>query len=177
MKTIEYGTLSKVSWGHGPWMGEPDKKQWPDPKTGLPCLAVRHPNSGHWCGYVGVSPEHPLYKIRYNQCPDPNCTEEYGCEHRPESLLEVHGGLTYSAFCDDDAAEDTGICHKPEPGEPEPLWWFGFDCAHAWDLCPARELLYSSSLGDQVYRDLSYVQENCAALAKRLADLSQRTNG
>jgi hypothetical protein len=44
--------VDKRKWGPGPWMDEPDKIQYPDPETGLPCLAVRGP-LGSWCGYVG----------------------------------------------------------------------------------------------------------------------------
>lgn len=29
-------------WGTGPWVGEPDKAQWEDETTGLPCLALRY---------------------------------------------------------------------------------------------------------------------------------------
>lgn len=53
MKTIEYRTDDKSGWQPGPWMNEPDKKQWQDPETGLPCLIVRRPRRGVvrlcWC--------------------------------------------------------------------------------------------------------------------------------
>jgi hypothetical protein len=38
MDTIEYRTIDKSQWGPGPWQDEPDKKQWQDEATGLPCL-------------------------------------------------------------------------------------------------------------------------------------------
>lgn len=41
--------------------------------------------------------------------------------HRGLPCLAVHGGLTYSDRCHDD------ICHVPAPGEPDDVWWFGFD--------------------------------------------------
>ncbi|MDE2096384.1 MAG: hypothetical protein KGL39_03995 [Patescibacteria group bacterium] len=69
MQTIEYRSLAaseKRKWGGGPWVKEPDKKQWADPATGLPCLAVRHLELGNWCGYVGVSPDHPAYGLHYD---------------------------------------------------------------------------------------------------------------
>ena len=62
----------------------------------------------HWCGYVGLPPEHPWFGKDYDQI---------------EPYPEVHGGLTYS----DD--------HKPKH-ESDGLWWIGFDCAHAGDLVP-----------------------------------------
>jgi hypothetical protein len=52
----------------GDWMGEPDKAQWPDPSTGLPCLAVRN-RFGVWCGYVGVSPGHRYYQVTGHRSP------------------------------------------------------------------------------------------------------------
>jgi hypothetical protein len=58
-------TGRKHTWGAGPWSGEPDKAQWPDPKTGLPSLAVRGEQTGGWHGYVGVAPGHPYYERRY----------------------------------------------------------------------------------------------------------------
>jgi len=82
MKTIEYTTIDRAAlkWPSGPWDGEPDKKQWQDPKTGMACLAVRHPHSGHWCGYVGVEPSYKMYQEEYNNYYD----------------IDVHGGLTFS---------------------------------------------------------------------------------
>ena len=43
--------------------GEPDKKQWQDTTTGLPCLAVCNPTTNFWCGYVSVPPQHPFYGL------------------------------------------------------------------------------------------------------------------
>lgn len=54
METIEYRTADKSQWGEGPWTAEPDKRQWRDEATGLPCLIVRGPH-GAFCGYVGVA--------------------------------------------------------------------------------------------------------------------------
>lgn len=60
METIEYRTVDKSKWGDGPWQDEPDKKQWRDPETGLPCLIVRGPG-GALCGYVGVPANSPAF--------------------------------------------------------------------------------------------------------------------
>ena len=57
METIEYRTMDKSVWGPGPWQNEPDKRQWQDEATGLPCLIVRN-SMGALCGYVGVSEGH-----------------------------------------------------------------------------------------------------------------------
>jgi len=92
--------------------------------------------------------------------------------------MNVHGGLTFSDRCQP-GAEEHGICHVPEPGEPDDVWWFGFDCAHCDDLAPAYEKTcielgmpshieqyadYSRS-----YKTVRYVQRQCAELAEQLA--------
>lgn len=101
MKTIEYRTYDKSGWQPGPWMNEPDKKQWQDPETGLPCLIVRGP-VGAWCGYVGVGKDHPWFGKDYT-----NLSLEWDDPERqktPEAVIRVHGGLT---FADE--------CHAPSP--------------------------------------------------------------
>lgn len=155
----------------GPWDDEPDRMQWTDEATGLVCLARRQPNSGHWCGYVGVDAEHPLNGKGYSECwlAEP-CGDVY-CDHGPMYLVDVHGGITYADGCDDDPTE--GVCHLPEPGEPDHLWWFGFDCAHYCDLRPAAPLLpgFTDDHDDLslTYRTLDYVRSECARLAAQLA--------
>jgi hypothetical protein len=170
----------------GPWDDEPDKCQWEDPLTKLPCLIVRGP-SGSLCGYVGVSYGHPFYNVEYSQgcakCKDrPEVEGEYHyCEHSPESVIEVHGGLTYSGLCNP-LEGDKGICHVVGPGEDDKVWWFGFDTAHAGDLCPAhirihemvREKMkeelsaFDKYLRNDVYRDIGYVMAEVAGLARQL---------
>lgn len=162
-----YQTIDKSSWGAGEWSAEPDKVQWIDAATGLDCLAVRHPTLGHWCGYVGVMEGHPLYQIGYSQCPQ-NCGE-WWCEHRPEALMSVHGGLTYSDTCQE-GDESRAVCHVPASGRPDHVWWFGFDCAHSDDYSPGL----SAKIGhvrfrEEVYRTLEYVKRECADLAGQLA--------
>ena len=36
----------------------------------------------------------------------------------------------------EDAPEKSGICHIPDQGEPDDVWWLGFDCLHGGDLAP-----------------------------------------
>src|SRR5262249_14225809 len=117
MRTIEYRTVDKSAWGDGPWQQEPDKRQWADPDTGLPCLILRGP-VGALCGYVGGPPSHPVYGKDY-------------CEVD----VSVHGGLSFADRCHR-GDEATAICHLPAPGESDDVWWLGFDCAHSGDLAP-----------------------------------------
>lgn len=138
----------------GPWHDEPDKVQWVDEATDYACLAVRN-HLGAWCGYVGVPDTHPYYKRDYSDLD-----------------VEVHGGLTFADLCHEEAEEGHGICHIPEPGHPDNVWWLGFDCGHAWDYMPRFVRLPSplgrSPFGDETYRTLEYVQSECERLAAQL---------
>jgi len=200
MQRIEYrDVIDKSDWSRGPWDSEPDKIQWQDEATGLPCLIVRGP-VGALCGYVGVSPDHPLHGKEYDAAD-----------------MEVHGGLTFADGCSEisrekwqkwrtrqlarreeaaqyprgDAARDLKewekerddyeawalratsrfICHVASPGEPDPVWWFGFDCAHAGDFSPSygKDLGRETGWGGHVeYRDIAYVENECRSLASQL---------
>lgn len=149
MEARQYTTIDKSGWGRGEWQDEPDKMQWQDEATGLPCLIVRGP-SGALCGYVGVAPDHPLHGKDYDHVD-----------------VSVHGGLTFSDRCADSADESRGICHVAGEGEPDHVWWFGFDCAHLYDHTPAYERHWGS--GEDIYRDLAYVQSEVTSLARQLA--------
>ena len=151
METIEYKFIDKSNWPTGQWNNEPDKVQWRDEHTGLPCLARRARN-GIWCGYVGVSESHPWFGQPYQDHDD----------------LDVHGGLTFSDSCAADGKEH-GICHKPAEGEPDKVWWFGFDCAHVYDLIPEM-LRHYPRIPDETYKSIDYVRSECAKLARQIAD-------
>lgn len=100
----EYTTVDKSTWKPGAWKNEPDKIQWIDEATGLDCLVVRGP-SGALCGYVGVPEGHPYFGVEYSGCTsEPKCDESW-CGHRPESAINVHGGLTFSDFCHEPTRE------------------------------------------------------------------------
>ena len=163
---------------HGQWDDEPDKAQWVDEATGLDCLIVRGP-MGALCGYVGVPDSHPWHGKGYSECLH-DCNEEdhYCWEHSPGSAVRVHGGLTFAAACHpDERGEGYGICHVAEPGRPDDVWWFGFDCAHAYDLTPGmiladRMIGHSGFSGEDIYRTFGYVQRECADLARQLASVA-----
>jgi hypothetical protein len=150
---IEYCTIDKSAWPAGEWQDEVDKAQWQDEATGLPCLAVRHSNLGHLCGYVGVDAKHPLHGKDYDV---------------PE--VDVHGGLTFASACAE-GDESRSICHVAGDGDPDHVWWFGFDCGHLYDMSPGR-VRSSNYWGDEgdVYRNIDYVKRECAKLAERLQE-------
>ena len=157
----------KVGLPDGVWKDEPDKAQWVDPSTDLDCLIVRN-HSGVLCGYVGVPPEHPAHGHEYN-----------------DLNVAVHGGLTYANSCNEDAEEGHGICHIPEPGRPDDVWWFGFDTGHHTDYVPgmademARIVKSSKELSDLAwrgftpadYKTFDYVKTEVEALATQLASI------
>src|SRR5690606_11578254 len=117
--------------------------------------------SGHWCGYVGLNEGHPLYGKGYDDAHD-------------EADIDVHGGLTFADSCQPSETESRGVCHIPGEGEPDHVWWLGFDCAHAWDYSPRDKAYEHDPTGiyrigfDQSYKTLGYVKNQCAALARQL---------
>lgn len=160
--------LDKRSWPAGPWRQEPDKSQWVDEPSGLDCLIVRGP-SGSLCGYVGVPESHPLFQ-------------------RDGEELFVHGGITFTNFCQESPPgfPNHQVCRIPFGGRPEKVWWFGFDCAHSRDASPLGQIHLRSVkhvLGSDaealfrqnqmwpcgVYRNFHYVRRQCASLAAQLA--------
>lgn len=135
--------------GEGPWLDEPDRLEWRH--LGFVCLVNRNVQ-GHLCGYVGVGPGHPWY----------------GTTNR--AIADAHGGLNYFARC----AEDLHICHLPAPGEPDDVYWLGFDCAHIanGDYSPGLvRLLHDAGLKSDLltrgarYRSVAYVRTEVERLA------------
>ena len=139
---------------------------------------------GHRCGYVGVSTDHPLFAVEYNeQTPKlkPNMqrtTEKMSpiqvlCAvgkseaelNTPEMVFEVHGGLTFSSY---------GGGKYPVASN---LWWFGYDCAHAGDLPePDSRMgrMYADmhfAQHDGVVRTLDYCVAECESLASQLTEV------
>jgi hypothetical protein len=153
-KAEEQFQIAKSEWGEGPWQAEPDRLEFEH--AGLPCLALRN-RMGVWCGYTAVPPGHPLHGAKYDEAP-----------------VEVHGGLTYANVCFSE------ICHTPKPGEPDDVYWLGFDCGHAWDFAPAMAAFERHRFPDwphtrfdnEVYRDLAYVRHEIESLAEQLARLA-----
>jgi hypothetical protein len=124
-----------------PWKNEPDS--WEGEESGLHCRIVRQSWSGHLCGYVGVTKDHPLFARDYNNCPGD---------------IECHGGLTFSGhFKDSD----------------ESIWYFGFDCAHSGDLAPYQYERGDLPYEGETYKTIDYVKSEILALALRLSQEPQ----
>lgn len=167
MKTWNYPQTHPTT--PGPWDSEPDKAQWIDTATGYDCLVVRN-RMGAWCGYVGVPPAHPAHGTRYDSANELAPTADDGYRY-----FDVHGGLTFSAFCDERSDDDgPRICHVPEPGRPEQVWWLGFDCVHEGDLAPKYADEGLGIRASDVYRTLDYVRAECSKLAAQLAQVDTR---
>ncbi|WP_431068174.1 hypothetical protein [Ralstonia holmesii] len=157
-----------------PWKTEPNEETFE--ASGLKCQVRRMPRSGHLCGYVGVPDSHPWFRKGYSDSVvaprelierpidvdkvgaiNVFCAAFKGVDFAEACeivlLVDAHGGLTYS---------------EEGNGELAGLWVFGFDCAHAGDLCPLSAERYGSCDGD-VYRDFAYVKAETVSLARQLA--------
>lgn len=137
---------------HGPWDNEPDRVEWSH--GGFPCLIVRGP-LGALCGYVAVPASHPWHGVD---------SDVIGAE--------VHGGITYSRACEGD------ICHVPPPGEPDDVWWLGFDAAHCYDVIPGPPVAppgvypLNHGLANGTYRTIGYMRAECERLAEQAGAVS-----
>jgi len=165
--------------GDGPWNNEADKVSWIDNETGLGCIMLRQKN-GTISGYVGVSPEHPLFGYEADAVP-------------VDVSNTVHGGVTYGKACEVNRFERRAhgkprqerytVCHTTrvrtvqdyrtvqttEDEFHEDLWWLGFDTDHPGDLVPGGR--YGGGRKGDVYRDQSFVYSNCIELARKLKSL------
>jgi hypothetical protein len=130
-----------------PWETEPNRVDFRS--HGFPCIINRVEELGHLCGYVGVPAGHPWHGKHYVDVP-----------------ADVHGGLTYSDKCND------AICHVPNPGESDDVWWLGFDCAHFGDLSPGLQKHFTRISG--TYRDISFVTSECERLAAQALDVGEK---
>ena len=159
---------------------------WTDTETGFLCL-IRKTEYGSLCGYVGIDRSHSWAGKEYGDClsaePKPRgekesdrepmfpdaplkmpermiehlakklvCGEDH-CGHTVESIIQVHGGVTFAGEWEKFGCSD--------------IWWFGFDCAHAWDLVPG--LIKYGFMADQTYRDEDYVTREIESMAKQIA--------
>lgn len=153
MKNQSWNFTDKSNWPSDEWKDEPDKIQWTDSATELPCLVVRGP-SGALCGYVGVSEAHSYFQKDYNDCD-----------------VDVHGGLTFASLCSHHGEDlEQGVCHVVEEGDNDRVWWLGFDCGHCGDVMPRFDsAVHSEEYAS--YKTVAYVQQECASLAAQLVEV------
>lgn len=118
--------------------------------SGYRCAMLRRDTKWIWRGYVGIGSGHPLFGADYDDVD-----------------VSVHGGLTYS---------DNSLPNA----EPDGLWWFGFDCGHAYDLFPAMQENVKQAMGDryddeydrqEVWRDQHFTRKETESLAEQLKAL------
>ena len=137
-----------------PWKTEPDFLEFIDESTGYRCFIQRHPELKHLCGYVELPKEHKLYGKT-------NVGNEFLLN------LDVHGGVTYAKnkiFKD---------IYRGVPLFISVNYVVGFDCAHAGDYSPYSLPLLGMNkiIGDDTYKDIDYVTNECKKLAKQLKEL------
>lgn len=167
----------KSNWPDGPWKDEPDRLEWIDEESGYTCLILRNLRfGGTLCGYVELPRGHPYYDKNFS-CPEKDTPE-----------IEVHGGVTYH-----------GTLSNIEKNDK---MYVGFDCCHYLDYSPYEhtklffECLKKRNPKGQyfldefkkdnpfffekdrrelgwIYKNINYVKEECARLAKQLKDLEK----
>ncbi|MEY4520810.1 MAG: hypothetical protein RLZZ499_3410 [Cyanobacteriota bacterium] len=161
--------LDKETWGPGEWQTEPDLATWIDPGTGYRAIVQRHEVFGTLNGYVGVDQNHPWYQVMFDS--------PLRSGGRIDTLIAVYGDLTFSGYRSCDLLE----------ASPEELWYFGFDTAHCFDLCPSPLLSPNVSVSTEVnnyivemdprrdsdpyprtYKNFKFLSEQLASLARQL---------
>jgi hypothetical protein len=182
--------FDKESWGRGPWLSEPDYLTWVDGPSGYHCAIMRS-GYGSLNGYVAVPRAHPLYGVHRSARVRP----PQGSRRRLVSLDRLPVvDLFLEAFEEEDGLLPVAMaldCHcgltyagkgNGSPGMRHPnRWWFGFDCGHADDYCPAmmteiREigrkrgepLLSEGLFRPETYKTFGYVEADVINLARQL---------
>jgi hypothetical protein len=171
-------TNGSLNWGRGQNVvgrnffrdGElvPDESyQYPGPELeweahGFKCHIMFPAELAHRNGYVGIPESHPWFGIGYSQCALRCACREQWCGHRPEHLVDVHGGITYA------------------DKEADGLWYFGFDCAHLGDA-PSPEFVerQASRYGLTYYRERGghhWTLDEVRAETERMAAQVARVN-
>lgn len=146
-----------------PWETEPDFFEFVDEDTGYRCFIQRHPELKHLCGYVELPKKHKLYG-------ETNVGNEFLLN------LDVHGGVTYAGEKRIKRSTLTGWFNEWYDKRPIFLIYeyvVGFDCAHAGDYSPYSLPLLGMNkiIGDETYKDIEYVTNECKKLAKQLKEL------
>jgi hypothetical protein len=154
-----HGLVDRAGWPSGPWDGEPDRVEFK--ASGFPCLILRVTHHGALCGYVAVPPGHPAHGKKWSSY-----------ENSDIEAPGVHGGVTFTEGCQGEGP--LSVCHVPAAGEPDDVWWIGFDTVHAGDFAPAMDGARRGRVPDfeyAAYRDIWYVRREVERLAAQLAEM------
>ena len=171
MQILEY-RLPKmdkmVAWGPGPWVDKPDKIQWPDKVTGLPCLVVRN-HSGAWCGYVGVSEEHPHFGRVFETV---SVTVHGGLRVlRLLPATRTRSGRRFRLSCCGGGRKRSGVVARVR------LCSRLGRSARAWRSLLKGNLFNTPELLGRVYRAVDYAREECRKLALQVQSANDLRNG
>ena len=111
---------------------------------GLPCLVAINDGLGNYCGYVGVSKDHPWYGKTYAQI------------EKLDNYPDVHGGVTFADHI---------------PGQSDDVWWLGFDCGHYGDYVPYLAQSMAVPVYGGHKWTVDEVADETRRLAKQLAEV------
>jgi hypothetical protein len=162
------GLVSRKGWEKGPWNKEPDLVTffYKEDNILLPCLLLRHPSTGCWDGYVGVTEENPYYQVDW--------------EKIPKTIKKI-ASINFSQFDDyRDEQFKRGIRY----------WYFGFNLPLDGSINPGMEATdrrNAEEVGEKIlrffglgresqqsggrkeeYKTLEYVEKIVEKLAKKL---------
>lgn len=128
----------------GPWKNEPDRMEFR--YKDFNCLILRS-QFLNLCGYVGIKKDHPYYEKNFYEL---------------DEKVNVHGGLTYSDFCNRRICSDHYFSN-------DPLWWLGFDCSHLGDYVPGIHGIHMYiEPSEESYKDIFYVDREIKSLVDQL---------
>lgn len=156
--------IDKSTWPMGSWLLEPDKVLWVDKKTGYECLIKRLVDLSHFCSYVGITKDHPLYGCSLFQ---------FRTDEKLKNYFNVHGEITMT-YQGKEFIEEPGnnnqIGRKYIDGmtHPTEIFWIGIDFVHKNDIIPKVSQNPNENNGKRVYRDIGYVREETEKLAYQL---------
>jgi len=139
--------IDKSQYPDGEWKNEPDEICFE--YKGYNCYIMRNSIFGHLNGYVSIPKSHILYEVDYNDV----------------SNVDVHGGLTFTAFY-----------LAPENRE----WLLGFDCNHLGDFAPLNAKLYKPiehillkglfENDPSLYKNVEFVKKEIESMVNQIID-------
>ena len=134
---------------------EPNKETFT--YKGYKCLIKRLKDTGHLNGYVGLSAEHELHGVNYNNL-----------------NIECHGGLTFSDFWEE---ENDGLWYIGfdcgHAWDMQPLLYVNLkQIVHSYKLDGVEHTYESEPNYDIIdgttYKDIEYVRNECKAIVDQL---------